>query len=519
MCFWDREIHVWRLNKPELELDQNRKLVAKILIKGEANITSAALSADGSLLAASTTTDIKLFQLKSRDAEEGDALRVTKVMVPSSFSCGARLVQFSPDAKWLCIIRPDSRIVVVRLINSTSSATIHPQFCRLSRINRHVEKHVLLGGLGSYDRTITQAAFSSEGRILAVSDLAGHIDTFVLSGEEDLNQAPPALVDEASSSSDSSDSEDSGLEDEGAKTQLIFGQQWKRNPTASLLPKLPSAPTILSFRPSTAQLTNGLTKKSIATRHNPNPVSHEFQSGEDRLLVVTATNEIFEFEVLKGGLSPWSRVNPITSFPEEFRKIRDLARGCIWDVSGAKERVWLYGAGWLWMFDLSRDFPQTMDTNVETNGTVSGKKRKRNHGRENTSGAGSTIPDRELGTGISRKMQRIIHEEVDEMEDIPFHDKDAMHVDSDADEDQNSMLERLRRGNEGEVTRKGVEDSSTGRQWWRTFKYRPILGICVIGEQGSSNTGPEVALVERPIWEADLGPRYFGDQEWEKGSL
>jgi U3 small nucleolar RNA-associated protein 4 len=160
-----------------------------------------------------------------------------------------------------------------------------------------------------------------------------------------------------------------------------------------------------------------------------------------------------------------------------------------------------------------------MDTNVETNGTVSGKKRKRNHGRENTSGAGSTIPDRELGTGISRKMQRIIHEEVDEMEDIPFHDKDAMHVDSDADEDQNSMLERLRRGNEGEVTRKGVEDSSTGRQWWRTFKYRPILGICVIGEQGSSNTGPEVALVERPIWEADLGPRYFGDQEWEKGSL
>src|SRR5215469_333074 len=70
MSWWDREVHIWRFSKPskpaaaveDLEEEpaaQNPKLVAKIFIKGEANITSAALSTDGSLLVVSTTADIK----------------------------------------------------------------------------------------------------------------------------------------------------------------------------------------------------------------------------------------------------------------------------------------------------------------------------------------------------------------------------------------------------------------------------------------------------------------------------
>jgi U3 small nucleolar RNA-associated protein 4 len=517
MSFWDREIHIWRLNKPqstngveELDSEQSRKLVAKVLIKGEANITSAALSADGNFLAAATTTDIKLFQLKSRTVEDS-GLRITKVPVPSSFSSGARHIEFSPDERWLCIIRPDSRIVLARLLASTSSASLHPQLSKLPRIDRQIEKHILLGGLGSYDRTITQVAFSSDSRILAISDLAGYIDTFVLSGQEDLNQAPPAAVDDAASLEDASDSEDSDLEDGSAQVKLISGQHWTRNPSAFSLPRLPSAVTILSFRPSTVPLTNGTATHVITTRRNPHPIPHDLPTGEDRLLVVTATGDIFEFEVLKGALSPWSRRNPTTNFPEEFRRIRDQARGCIWDVNAVNERVWIYGAGWLWMFDLSQDLPHK-----QINGETSSKKRKR--GKESASGAGSMIPDKELGTGISRKMQRIIHEEVDETEDVPFHDKDTADADSDVD-GESMALERLRRGDEEEVVTNGDTKNTTGRPWWRTFKYRPILGICAIGEQGEGDIGPEVAIVERPIWEADLGPRYFGDQEWEKGSL
>lgn len=533
MSFWDREVHIWRLGKPsestagidDVDFNKNRKLVAKVLIKGESNITSATMSRDGNVLAVATAEDIKLFQLKGHRLEDGGGLKLSKVSVPRGFAFGARHIQFSPDEKWLCIIRSDSRIILARLLQTSSSTVVHPQLSKVSRIDRKVEKTILLGGLGSYDRTVTQVAFSSDSRILAVSDLAGYIDTFVLSGQEDLTQALPITVDDAAS--DSSDSGNSDEEEGVNRVKLILGQCWKRNPSGSSLPKLPAAVTVLNFRPSTEPETNGDASHAITTRRNPNPIPQDLPTGEDRLLVTTGTGDVFEFEVLKGALSPWSRRNPTAHFPAEFRRIRDQARGCIWDVNATKERLWIYGAGWLWMFDLSRDFPYK-DTNTES---IS-KKRKR--GKDNASGAGSKIPDGELVTGMSRKMQRIIHEEVDEVEDLPFHDKEMRDADSDEDEEDTAMERLPRAGEQQQVVKSGEdgeneenggdkedgdEKTSQGRPWWRTFKYRPILGMCVIGEQEDGAIGPEVAIMERPIWEADLGPRYYGDQEWEKGSL
>jgi len=516
MSWWNREVLIWRLVKastPPIETDdsgeepapQNRKLMAKILIKGEANITSASLNSDGDILAVSTASDIKLFQLRPRRAEEGDGLRVSKINVPVSFSLGARLVQFSPDGKWLSIVRPDSNVKVARIIpgNSTASSTItiHHRLPKLSRIDRRIEKHVLLGGLGSYDRTITQIAFSSDSRILAVSDLAGYIDTFVLAGDEDLTQD---TEEDAASSAESSDSDsDSDSDDEEeAKPRLIFSQHWTRNPNASSLPKLPSTPVILSFRPAATaalkNLTNGATPHP--TRHNPHPISHELPAGEDRLLIMTATSDIYEFEVLKGALSPWSRRNPTSVFPEEFRITRDQARGAIWDVTESKQRVWLWGVSWLWMFDLSRDLPVPEEGEE---GKTPSKKRKRK-GKELSTGAGSAIPDDKLLTGMSRKMQRVVHEEVDEGHQLVRDRDDAMEL----DEDEEGALERLRRENSQKKDDKKAS-------FWHTSKYRPILGMCAIGE----GKGLEVALVERPIWETDMPPRYYGDQEWEKSGV
>lgn len=514
MSFWDREVHIWRLlkpSKPESESEaldseptvQNRKLVAKILIKGEANITSATLSASGDLLAISTITDIKIFELRAK-AEGSDGLRVMKVDVPSNFSSGAKLVRYSPDSKWLCIIRPDNKIFLSRTQSSASS--YRPPLTKLERIKRKIENHITLGGLGTYDRNITQVEFSSDSRILAVSDLAGYIDTFVLSGAED--SSLPAPSNDASSISSSSSSESDQDTPSEEEPTLIYGQHWTRNPSAASFPKLPSAPVVLSFRPATAPSSNGATH-AIPTRHNPNPVSHDLPASEDRLLIVTSTSDVFEFSALSGSLTPWSRRNPTSCFPEEFRKVRDLARGCVWDVSFGRERAWLYGVGWLWMFDLARDFPAPMvnGDGIGNRFKSGGRKRKR-HGKEEASGAGSVIPDRELATGISRTMRRIVHEEVDEVESIPFQNDDD-EMDLDGDEEDFALM----RGDE--VQRKEGE----GEGHWRTFKYRPILGICVIGEGDEGSVGPEVTLVERPIWEADLGPRYFGEQEWEKGGL
>ncbi|CZR56219.1 related to UTP4-U3 snoRNP protein [Phialocephala subalpina] len=514
--WWDREVQIWRLNKQSKAVTtegsedeaavQGRKLVAKILIKGEANITSATLSADGGLLAVATTTDIKMFQLRPRKSEEGDGLRISKVALPASCSSGARLLQFSPDGKWLCIIRPDSHVALARISSSSSKVTVHPQLFKLSRLDRRVEKHILLGGLGAYDRSISQVAFSSDSRVLAISDLAGYIDTFVLSGNEDLTQPIPD-EDADAASSEFSDSE-SDSDEEETKTKLIFGQHWTRNPAASLLPKLPAAPVVLSFRPATKEtqsLTNGVSPHP--TRNTPNPVPRDLPEGEDRLLVVTATSDVFEFEVLKGGLSAWSRRNPTSSFPSKFKRTLDQVRGCVWDVNDEKERIWLYSINSLWMFDLSRDFP------ADPAGTGS---RKRKRMKEHPSGAGGHVKDDKLNTGISRKMQKRMEGELEE-EDTLQKDDDAMNVDE--DEDDGSALQRPNRSDDenDKVAKGNTNDSGTPSWNWQTFKYRPILGIVEIGE--GDEFGPEVALVERPIWEADLPNRYYGDQEWRDREL
>jgi U3 small nucleolar RNA-associated protein 4 len=551
MSWWDREVHIWRLSKPsksataleDLEDEptaQSRKLVAKILIKGEANITSAALSTDGNLLAVSTTTDIKVFQLRARRPEEGDGLRIAKVTVPSSFSSGARLLQFSPDGKWLCIVRPDGHVVLGRISLSTSSTiTINAPLSKLSRLDRQIEKFVTLGGLGTYDRIITQAAFSWDSRILAVSDLAGYIDTFVLSGTEDLTQIP-SEEDASSSESASEDSDEDSDSEEEPNPKTIFGQYWTRNPSASSLPKLPSTPVILSFRPAATPSQKALTNGAVphATRNNPHPVSHELPAGEDRLLVLTATSDVFEFEVLKGGLSAWSRRNPTAAFPEKFRMNRDQARGVIWDISpkNGKERVWLYGIGWLWMFDFSQDLPPPKSSNqLLTNGDINGengveaedeevaatpsKKRKRNiKGQRKGTGAGDAVPNHRLETGIGRKMMRVVYEEEGGTHRIIPGTSDAMDIDEDDDDaDQVSALERLRRGDDAETGEEGEEEGEGEKAYdWSTLKYRPILGMCVIGERGEDDDELEVAIVERPIWEVDLPPAYYGDQEWIK---
>ncbi|KUJ23759.1 WD40 repeat-like protein [Mollisia scopiformis] len=511
--WWDREVHIWRMNKQskavtteesedEAEV-KGRKLVAKMLIKGEANITSTALSADGNLVTVATTTDLKMFLLRSKKPEDGEGLRVSKVVVPASIASGARLVQFSPDGKWLCIIRPDSHILLVRITSEATSVTVHSQASKPSRLDRRIEKNILLGGLGTYDRTISQVTFSSDSRILAISDIAGYIDTFVLSGNEDLTL--PIPEDEAdAASSDSSDPESDSDEEEESKTRLIFGQHWTRNPAASLLPKLPAAPVVLSFRPGTndAQkpLSNGVSPHP--TRNNPHPVPHDLPEGEDRLLVVTATSDVFEFEVLKGGLSAWSRRNPTSSFPPKFKKSLDQVRGCIWDVKDSRERIWLYSINSLWMFDLSQDFPPDP--------AGAGSRKRKRAAKEHPSGAGGHVEDHQLNTGISRKMQKRDPDEV-EIEEVEMLVKDDDAMDVDEDVDDVSTLQRLIYGDtETEDAVKGTKS----RSWhWKTFKYRPILGIVEIGE--GDEFGPEVALVERPIWEADLPPRYYGEQEWK----
>lgn len=510
LSYWDREVHIWRINKnskrretvdsesePE-DRTNTKKLVAKVLLKGEANITSTTISSNGGLLAVSTTLEVKMFRLKSRGPAEGETLKVAKIDLPKKLATrGAKLVQFSPDGRWLAIVQSDNRIVMTRVLGdvskSNSAVRVMSQFASLARLDRNIEKRTTLGGLGRYERSINKIAFSADSSILAASDLAGYIDTWVLKGEEELADSDHEEDSDASlGESDESD------DDEEAKPTLVRGQSWTRNPSASSLPKLPAAAVVLSFRPSTPG------------------------GAEDRLLVVTATSMILEFEVLQGGLTKWSRSNPTSRFPDEFKGLIDQPMGCLWDVSGDKQRVWIYGSKWMFMFDLSRDFPAQADMKAQ-----SSRKRKaavlENH--KGTTGAGSRIADNELTSGMSRKMQRIAQETEQSAEVAEFdlrkngqQDADEEN-DEDEQDDKDTVLERLRRGTDVVVNGNGEESSaSSAPHWWHTYKYRPIMGVVPIANEDAS-AGIEVVLVERPDWELDLPPRYYGDQEWEKPGL
>lgn len=482
----------------------------------------------------------------------------------------ATRVQFSPDTKWLATIGTDNSVYLYRRSEMDKDKT-SPLFLQtsveLKRLRRDTSNTKARdAGLGNYNRAINRLAFSADSRILAVSDIAGFLDTWVIEGQEDLGQGSDQRSNPANGTGDfdSSDEEDS---EEGDNHTTMFGEHWIRNPTASLLAKLPATPLVFIFRPSTTPKTGALTNGHVGvhpTRHNPHPRSHDLPNGEDRLFILTAENQIYEFNVLSGTLSDWSRRNPTSSLPQEFRNLKDRAKGAIWDLRDRNERIWLYGVSWLWMFDLSRDLPNVNDGQEAlhvTNGfsNVASLKRKRRDNDEDTStsrsridtGAGSKIPSTELGIGIGRRMCKFDGGErtarrwisLDAEQDLSSDEEDGYALASESD----LALIKLRRGDtkaNGRLPNRRIDNSTDadstenddthnakagdGKRppYWHTYKYRPILGIVplrnhTVGEAAKreaddgSQLGLEVALVERPLSDVDLPPRYFGHQEWD----
>lgn len=513
---------------------------------------------DGSSLAVSTISCIKLFRLRQKDNQ----LLVSKIVIPTSIGeAGARTVKFSPDGKWLLLIRSDSKLQICRLKRDEGARNgllILPKLVTLERLPRDATETQSELGLGSYMRAISRVAFSADSRILAVGDLAGYLDTWTLQGCEDFiegsNKQQTALE-----QADISDDESS---EEEVHAQITLGQSWIRNPAASILPKLPSAALILSFRPRRPnhdkQATSSISLNVKGRSSHSKNISHT--DHEDRLFVVTGEHQIYEFHVLSGKISAWSRRNPSSQLPQAFQVIRDRAMGSIWDVRGVKERIWLYGSSWLWMFDLSLDFPANLDRRDQTtNGelqpselSTKSLKRKRGLGDGNTdevgkrnTGAGDKIPDSKLCIGIGRKFRktngpesdkgRWINAEIERCQSPGGDDDEAADEDYNDEEDvaNESALLGLRRGlaEAARITNDSTNDeasrivqlesrgSDSCRPYWGTHRYRDILGIVPLGGVPESDDdlrrSIEVAVVERPLYEVDLPPRYHGDQEWD----
>lgn len=510
-------------------------------------------------------TSVRIFGLRFKS---GNVLRVQRVNIPSTLaSKGARLVRFSPDRRWLLVVRADSTVYVHRVTQEEcdpKTLTIVDMSLCLNRLSRPVAKSDYRhGSLGAYDRSICRVAFSSDSRILAVGDLSGYVDTWVLEGHEDLTQEAAPTTNGAVQSESSEEDESETGEDQ--HPTIIFGQHWITNPAATLIPRLRAAVLVLTFRPSRTPL-QARVNGNIAvhpTRHNPHPHSRELPSGEDRLVAVTSEHHVYEFEVLAGRFSDWSRRNPTSAFPQQFRETRERAMGAIWDISTTKQRIWLHGGTWLWMFDLSRDMPPSAKQEQSTedialNFASRTQKRKRSENQDTISqeprtcdtGPGSRILDSELHSGIGRKMRKIQGIRSDQPEIIDLvPERQSASEDDDDDSAGHGALVGWRRAIEGKLEANtedrltngdkqtdgvNVVASAEGRQsppYWSTYMYRPILGIVPLRGGGSEaqeldqalqddededEHRIEVALVERPMAEVDLPAKFYGEQDWNE---
>ena len=519
-------------------------------------------------------SELKIFRLQTKI---NNRLRIHKIDIPQSMArSGARIVLFSPDGRWLVVIDTYNVVRIYRIMQNEGrgkTPQLRSKPIELRRLSREPAKtNHQHGSHGNYNRSISRVAFSADSRILVIGDLCGYLDTWVLEGYEDLTQLDDADVNEIDSLASSDDEKD----DKEQRPSIVLGQHWIRNPNASLIPRLAATPVILSFRPSSKpvapRLTNG-TPAVHPTRQTPHPHSHNLPDGEDRLFALTSEHQVYEFEILSGRLSSWSRRNPTSHLPAGFRTIRDRAMGLIWDMNEGRERVWIYGSSWLWMFDLLKDLPRPEESAKESQkdrikdevaaSTIGSEKRKRKReavkalraarepGKQD-SGAGNKMPDGEQDVGIGQKIRRTDGPESNSSQwtSLAPEYSPGSEDDNDGRVGGPGFLELRRDIGESEkhsngdtgdapsshASAKAGHDTElvnaqrkSGIPYWGTHKYRPILGIVPLerGYEGADEdagldrydderaTGVEVALVERPPWDMDLPPRYHGDQEWD----
>ncbi|OJD16997.1 hypothetical protein AJ78_02886 [Emergomyces pasteurianus Ep9510] len=636
MSWWDRELSLWYISKRlgtggELLDGTSHKLVGRVLLKGDESLTSATLSLDGKLLVAATTLEVKMFSLKWRKGDGKPALRAHKIDLPPSVAKhGAKSVTISPDGQWICLVRPSNDIRLARIVSNSDpkeNPRILSQLIDLDRIPRQIRHKEIYGTLGQYERSIRCVTFSEDSKILACGDLGGFIDSWIL--EDVTESAQTGSVVKVNGKTSSDDDESSDDDDTAA---VVEGQRWVQTPSQSPIPSLKAGILLLSFRPS-----NRIHNKPLANGTTDTHVSRPSVSGTDRLMVLTAEHQLSEFELLKGKLSDWSRRNPKAYLPKEFAILKDRAMGVIWDVNQSRERLWLYGPTWMWMFDLSQDFPSPDDAAANNDGLGATKtganKRKRDdeEGKmpKTNTGAGDRIPVSKSDVGIGRKMRKIVGNDDSNAQWIDLKREEARDEVIEADEHEqynessaanDSLLARLRREqslagpeiNWGEVedgtdkepshhgqhhpngtstsfppsssmksqvafavmidnrpqangdsalpkeeqekrqTEKPEREKratlATGiptntdcvpgievqaqepsnsapyqRRWWHTHKYRDVLGIVALDQQGSGPDADqglgeggynlEVAVVERPIWEVELPGRYVRDYE------
>ncbi|KAF3909335.1 Cirhin [Dactylellina cionopaga] len=538
---FDREVKIWRINTideveaaDDVELygavdeDQGRKFVGGIVVNADENISSAAISSSGNLIAISTMATIKLFHLRPRKSTV--LLRISKLELPEKIaSIGARKVVFSPDGKYLAFIAPNSEPYIFKItaeIDTDGKATF--EFGNLQHLDRKdggpaiannkLQKKDGVIALGrGYEHQINQVSFSPKGKYLFAADLGGWMEAWTV---EDAKKG---------------------------KWKLIKAS----------LPRLPASAVAAGFRPLL--------------------VDNEAGRGDSsEVLVMTSDHSLHEFDVVTGQVTPWSARNS-ERLPRQFLKLKDRCFGIsVVEAKGKGRRMWCWGHGWVFMINVDRDLNVVGVKKEKKVKKVEGEERKglkRKRGVVMVSGAGSEAirgrKDMVRGTEVTLVGKNVEDEEEDVgMEDVDSddeflvdkvrnnikrtgaglemikdededdsssdeeeaeEDEDDSSSDSDSDEDSGENEEagesELSASEHPDPEEGGVKldgekmDTDTeapsdaviprrgaGVPHWHTFQYRNIMAFLPIG---NPKEDVEMVVVERPVADVKLPPAWM----------
>lgn len=581
MSWWERRVEIWAFDTKLHEilgglstdpseadaLDRNRRLVGRILISGDANIATAAISPDGSLVVIATVNEVKAFQLRKGSSGE---MVISKIVVPTlAATKGSSGVVISPNGRWVALANgAENYVTVLEVVGTdtkedTKKLSFRVKPLRLARLRRTVPPYAQFSGLGRYDRRVTRLVFSPDSKLLVVGDLAGYIDTWVLRGPDGIldevsaadgenGEILDAPNDDYGEDSDAS-SDDEALNTEGGDETTARANKWVHSPRAKQMPKLSAAPVVLSFSDDIPG-TDAVTGESVGTTKS--------LASDYVLLIVTATSRMYAFNPLRARLVSWLRRLAPANLPLEFRNIRDIVKGVLWQGP----RLWIYGASFLFMVDTSME-PVVASSSAATSADKGGAslmrlpapsadppKRKRKRGDDSGAGGRMTLPGL-----VAQRVQMVVESAEgggSEWVDVDMEDTKGKHSGDDEDEDDGNGSEsdsdnggadnhaqkkqpqpqhqtqspRKTRKQQQQEDEKKKADMQLQKQlqspqlqlprWWHTFKYRPILGVVPLAAPSTSATPSspstgypslEVVLIERPAWDIDVPLRYGDD--------
>lgn len=550
------------------------KTVGRLILKD--SITSLALSKCGKFLLVITATKSKAFYLKENAMKSStDLLKIEGVSLPKYLENRTiRIAEISPDSGWLFFVDAENRLRLSRIhwdIGDNSGPHLSSEVLELERksASSYGPQNWLNGTWGAYSRTVSRVVFSNNSRVIAMSDLSGALEAWMLT-RQSIN-APQNEGLPVDSDSEMDVSWDLRRMKKSTPPKMLQDNAaiWRAHSLEHRLPQLSAPVSVMSFRPcgvKSLEAKDGKTQRNGAIASDALHDEHEHGLLEDTLVVLTSLHELYEFDLVLGKLTDWSKRNPPAHLPEDFKLQRDRAVGCVWQVATNSPKrepcsvIWFYSASWLCMFDISKDCAVKREASLKkihgqfVNGSsLATKKRKRGTNgdmHETTSirnadlssedqqdsGAGSRVHEHELTDAVSLATVHSLKRDTSPVEDsyIPPSNGRQIHLPSQEqskslrvfhdDEPSGSVSGTLRES--GTVHRHtddipgptdGKNQTNKNRvevqqqQFYLTTRYRNIIGIIPMGQRSNEGLGNgdtdailEVAIVERPLWEADL---------------